>query len=70
MQNLRKLIRRILLESLRFEKDLITEPDGVEGREEETEKEVSAGGVPGVSVPLGAGPTYPASRKRKKKTKK
>ena len=69
MHNIRKLIRRILIEALRLEKDLITEPDGVEGREEETEKEVSAGGVAGVSVPLGAGPTYPKPRKRKKRTK-
>ena len=43
--------------------ELLTEPDEYEGR---TEKEVSSGGVAGVTTPLGTGPTYPPRRKNKK----
>tara|TARA_R110000744_G_scaffold20477_21_gene53849 strand:+ start:3696 stop:3905 length:210 start_codon:yes stop_codon:yes gene_type:complete len=34
---------------------------------EDAQKEVSAGGVAGVATPLGTGPTYPNSKKGKKK---
>jgi len=67
MKNLRKLIRKIILESLSQEEELLTEPDEIEEREEEIEKEASAGGVAGVSVPLGAGPHHPSPRKKKSK---
>ena len=33
----------------------------------DAQEEVSAGGVAGVTTPLGTGPTYPSVRKRKKK---
>lgn len=68
MKTLRSYIRYLLEKSSKTEGDaeLITEPDEAEGREE---KEVSSGGVAGVSVPLGAGPHYPAASP-KKKTKK
>jgi len=65
MDDLRKIIRRILAEEIFAEKEeLLVEPDEVVGREEE---EVSAGGVAGVSVPLGAGPNYPNKTSRSKK---
>jgi hypothetical protein len=65
MRNLRKLIRRIIFEELFVEKEeLLTEPDEVDGREEE---EASSGGVVGVTVPLGGGPHYPSKTKRPKK---
>jgi hypothetical protein len=42
-------------------KNLLVEPDETKERNDaDTETEVSAGGVAGVSVPLGAGPHYPA----------
>ncbi len=41
-------------------KNLLTEPDTVKDRHAEQENEVSAGGVPGVAMPLGVGPHYPA----------
>ena len=67
MENLREIIRKIIQEELFKEKEeLLTEPDETEGREEE---EVSAGGVVGVSVPLGGGPNYPDKSKRPKKLK-
>ena len=65
MNELRKMIRKIIAEEIFSEKEeLLVEPDEVEGREEE---EVSSGGVAGVSVPLGAGPTYPKKSKRPSK---
>lgn len=69
MNQLRSLIRQILeskeeAEEKRKEKkktkNLLVEPDKVKEREKEDKDEVSAGGVPGVAVPLGAGPHYPA----------
>jgi len=64
MDDLRKIIRRILAEEIFAEKEeLLVEPDEVEGREEE---EVSAGGVAGVSTPLGTGPNYPNKSRRSK----
>lgn len=65
MDNLRKIIRKILTEEFFAEKEeLLVEPDETEGREEE---EVSSGGVAGVSVPLGVGPEYPKKSSRPKK---
>ena len=54
MNILRRMIRIILEKKLEDDKTLLTEPDEVEGDEEEAE--ASFGGVAGVSVPLGAGP--------------
>ena len=58
MDNALRQFIRILLEENGKEEDekLLTEPDETDGRPEE---EVSAGGVAGVSVPLGRGPHYP-----------
>jgi hypothetical protein len=71
------LLRRYIRESLRVfleakdDKDdgLLVEPDDHpgEGAEENT---IAAGGIVGVTVPLGAGPTYPDKPKAKKKLKK
>ncbi len=64
MEEFRKLIRLIIQEiSLKEKQKLLVEPDVPEGEEEE---EVSAGGVVGVSTPLGTGSTYPAKRRKKK----
>ena len=41
--------------------------DEDEEHEADAQEEVSAGGVAGVSTPLGTGPTYPSVRRRKKK---
>lgn len=51
----------ILEKTLEDEKALLTEPDESPGDEE---AEASAGGVAGVSVPLGAGPNYPNRTRR------
>ena len=69
MHPLRKYIRILIEKELKVKdknKDLLTEPDEVEGREEQ---EASSGGVAGVSVPLGAGPNYPGRSKRSRKKK-
>lgn len=47
-------------------KELLTEPDEVDGDEE---KEVSSGGVAGVAVPLGAGPNHPLPTRRRPGTR-
>ena len=69
MDILRQFIRRLIETEKKKDgkKSLLTEPDEIEGREE---SEVSAGGVVGVTTPLGTGPTYPnrPKKKRKKKT--
>ncbi len=61
------MIRIILEKKLEDDKTLLTEPDEVEGDEEEAE--ASFGGVAGVSVPLGAGPNYPNKTRRAPGTK-
>ena len=71
------LLRRYIRESLRalLEADdddddgLLVEPDDHpgEGTEENT---IGAGGIAGVTAPLGAGPTYPDKPKAKKKPRK
>ena len=67
MKNLRLFIRKILEEAQ--EKELITEPDDTEGREESAEDEASvAANVAGVTTPLGTGPTYPRKTKDKRKS--
>lgn len=49
---------------------LLTEPDEPDKEEsEETEEASVAGAVAGVTVPLGAGPTYPDMPKKKRKRK-
>ena len=62
-----KLLRRIIREKIKRalevtveEPELITEPDDVS---EEPSEEASAGGVAGVTTPLGTGPTFPKNRK-------
>lgn len=64
MEELRTVIRSLIQEMLKEKEELLTEPDEASGREEE---EASAGGVAGVSTPLGTGPTYPDKSKRSKK---
>jgi hypothetical protein len=69
MKNLRALVREILREmsDSSGKEELLTEPDDVSDRDEENE--VSAvGAIAGVTTPLGTGPTYPADRKKDKKT--
>jgi hypothetical protein len=67
MHPLRRYIRTLIEKELKVKgKDLLIEPDEVEGREEQ---EVSSGGVAGVSVPLGAGPNYPGRPRRPRKKK-
>ena len=69
MKNLRTLVREILkeLSGSSEKEELLTEPDEAPPGEEENE--VSAvGAIAGVTTPLGTGPTYPAGRKKDKKT--
>lgn len=73
---------KIIREWIKFllEKDVIGEPDFTNKEErdkdledkEKSKTEMSVGGVPGVSTPLGTGPTYPAKivKKNKKRQKK
>ena len=49
---------------------LLTEPDEVEERAEaETDEISTVGSIAGVTTPLGTGPTYPGSPKKRKKKK-
>ena len=64
MEELRIVIRSLIKEMMNEKEELLTEPDEVEGREEE---EASVGGVVGVSTPLGTGPAYPNKSNRPKK---
>ena len=64
---LREAIRAILegdedKKKPKKKKNLLVEPDKMEKSKKDAEAshEVSAGGVQGVAVPLGAGPHYPA----------
>ena len=68
-QQLRDIIRRILKESGHEgpnieEEDLLVEPDKLKGR---AESEVSAGGVVGVSTPLGTDAQYPGRSRAKRR---
>jgi len=73
-----KLIREFIRLFLERSSDVLGEPDLSNQEEREKEKkdsekdEMSAGGVAGVSTPLGTGPTYPAKivKKNKKRQKK
>jgi len=68
MQYLRLFIRSVLLENQG--KELITEPDDNDDRDDSIEKEASvSASVGGVTTPLGTGPTYPDKPiKKKRKT--
>ncbi len=79
--NLRKYISLLLLREKKKRKDnLIGEPDLTnddqrqkQDKEKKDADEMSvAAGMPGVSTPLGTGPTYPAKivKKNKKRQKK
>ena len=79
--NLRKYISLLLLREKKKRKDnLIGEPDLTnddqrqkQDKEKKDPDEMSvAAGMPGVSTPLGTGPTYPAKivKKNKKRQKK
>ena len=79
--NLRKYISLLLLREKKKRKDnLLGEPDltnndqrQADDKEEKAPNEMSvAAGMPGVSTPLGTGPTYPAKivKKNKKRQKK
>ena len=65
---LRKYVR-LVLENSKDSKELLTEPDSPP-EDEESQEEASAGGVAGVTTPLGTGPTYPSKKKKKSKKKK
>ena len=69
---LRRYIRealRAILEAKKDDDGLLTEPDDSPG-EKSDENTIGGGGLGGVTVPLGAGPTYPDEPKKKKKLKK
>jgi hypothetical protein len=61
MQNLREIIRRILLEE-----EILAEPDET-NQEEHDQEEQSVAGIAGATTPLGTGPTYPDKLKKKHK---
>ncbi|MBG17518.1 MAG: hypothetical protein CMB77_04120 [Euryarchaeota archaeon] len=74
-----KLIREFIRLFLERSSDVLGEPDLSNQEEREKEKKDSekdemsvAAGMPGVSTPLGTGPTYPAKivKKNKKRQKK
>ena len=74
-----KLIREFIRLFLERSSDVLGEPDLSNQEEREKDKKDSekdemsvAAGMPGVSTPLGTGPTYPAKivKKNKKRQKK
>ena len=79
INELRELVRRILILEKKADdqkgkddddkKNILTEPDKVEQREEGEEvKEFSgAAAVAGVTTPLGTGPTFPLKKKKRKR---
>ena len=48
------------------EKDLLTEPDEAEGREEDEVSVVAS--IAGVTTPLGTGPTYPDKPRKRRQS--
>ena len=70
MSVLRKFIRFLIEAESKKEKsdksNLLTEPDEIEGREEDEASVV--GGIVGVTTPLGAGPTYPNKPDKRRKS--
>ena len=67
LKDLRLVIRSIISEMKMEEKEeLLGEPDDPSGQEE---KEASvAAAVPGVTVPLGASPTFPKKSRKKRRS--
>ncbi len=62
-EKLRHLVRQLLIkEDNKKREELLVEPDIIDDREEE--EEASAGGVAGVSTPLGTNSTYPTSKSK------
>ena len=77
-ENLRKYISLLLLREKKKKENLLGEPDLTNrdqrkkrDKEEKDADEMSvAAGMPGVSTPLGTGPTYPAKIIKKNKKRK
>jgi len=70
---LRNWISLILEQGVLGEPDLTNQDERNDDKEKSKDKEpieVSAGGVPGASTPLGTGPTYPSKIKKDRKKKK
>ena len=61
------LIRKFVNAILTCTRERLIDED--EEYTKDAQEEVSAGGVAGVTTPLGTGPTYPNIRKHKKKKK-
>ncbi len=71
MDTLKLLIRELIKEISEdsdSDKDLLTEPDAISDENEENEVSVVAN-IAGATTPLGTGPTYPNTPKKKKKTR-
>ena len=65
MKSLRQFIRAILLEKAKGKKDLLTEPDEIEDRDEVPADEFSAtSAVAGYTLPLGASNSPSTLKKR------
>jgi hypothetical protein len=64
-KNINQLINEFVAACLKCANEELIDED--EEYTTDTQEEVSAGGVAGVTTPLGTGPTYPRVRRRKKK---
>ena len=62
MQNLREIIRCILLEE-----EILAEPDETSQELHDQEEQSVVGAIAGATTPLGTGPTYPDKLKKKHK---
>ena len=71
MNTLRQYIRLLLEEEILGEPDMSAEDERDDNESEKDEQAaVAGGGIAGVTTPLGTGPTYPATDRRKKKMTK
>jgi len=71
MNVLREYIRLLLEEEVLGEPDMSAEDEREDNDSEADEQSAVGGGnIAGVTTPLGTGPTYPASDRRKKKLTK
>ena len=70
-QLLREYIKCLLEKSEEVKDDLLTEPDDIEERDDDSVDEFSGvAAIGGVSTPLGTGPKHPGYEKLRKKQKK
>ena len=70
MHALREYIRLLLEEEVLGEPDMSAEEERDDADDADEQAAVGGGNIAGVTTPLGTGPTYPSTDRRKKKLTK